>query len=264
VGIDLCPDDGDYCSGVEYCNGGVCDDTGNPCASCDDVNDACVGSDVTLIIEDASGREGVITIALENNNDDVGEVQLDVCVADQWDWLHISADSCSNDGDRTGGFNCITTDLGAGCVGVAIVSSFPLDFIAMGTGAIAYLNYTVDPVTIPPENYADIDPQNSSVLDDGAVPLSVTPKPGRLSVVEECEGDFDGKGNVDSNDVSAFLTDFGRSLFFNPCSEVDPCNGDFDCDTDVDSQDLLVFIEDFGRSLFFNPCPPSSPLVCSY
>jgi hypothetical protein len=149
-------------------------------------------------------------------------------------------------------------------VGVDIISNFPLDFIATGTGAIAYLNYTVDPVTIPPENYADIDPQAPDVKDRDAVTLSVTPKPGKLTIVEKCEGDFDSNGNVDADDVSAFLTDFGRSIFFNPCTNNDPCNGDFLCDSDVDSEDLAVFIEDFGRSMFFNPCPLSPPLVCSY
>jgi hypothetical protein len=265
VGTDPCADDGDYCTGVEYCTGGVCDDTGNPCASsCNDTNDVCVGSDVTLIIEDASGWEGVIPIALENSVDEVGEVHLDVCDADKRFWLHISADSCINDANRTGGFNCITTDLGNGCVGVDIISNFPLDSIPTGTGAIAYLNYTVDPVTIPQENYADIDPRNISVLDDGAVPLSVTPQPGKVDLTEYCEGDFEGDTDVDAIDVAAFLIDFGRSRFFNPCSGAAPCNGDFDCDTDVDSQDLAVFLEDFGRSLFNNPCPPSSPLVCPY
>ena len=111
--------------------------------------------------------------------DEVGEVHVEVCDADQRGWLHISADSCST-ASRTGGFNCITTDLGTGCVGVDIISTFPLDFIPTGTGAIAYLNYTVDPVTIPMENYADLDPQAPDVKDRDAFTLSVTPKPGRL------------------------------------------------------------------------------------
>jgi hypothetical protein len=259
VGIDDDPDDGSYCNGVESCDGLA----PNPCASCDEGNDVCVGSDVNLIIENVAGREGVITIALENSFDEVGEVHVDVCDADQRGWLHISAENCST-AIRTSGFNCITTDLGNGCVGVDIISNFPLDFIATGTGAIAYLNYTVDTVTIPPENYADLDPQAPDVKDRDAVTLLVTPKPGKLTIVEACEGDFDSNGNVDANDVSGFLADFGRSLYNRPCPNDPKCIADFDCDTDVDSNDLNVFLEDFGRSQFFNPCPLLPPLVCGY
>ena len=34
----------------------------------------------------------------------------------------------------------------------------------------------------------------------------------------DCECDFDCSGGVDANDVTAFLTDFGRSTFNNPCN----------------------------------------------
>ena len=62
-GLTTDPDDGSYCNGVESCDGLAPD----PCASsCDEGNDVCVGSDVTLTVENAYGREGVITIALEN------------------------------------------------------------------------------------------------------------------------------------------------------------------------------------------------------
>jgi hypothetical protein len=60
---------------------------------------------------------------------------------------------------------------------------------------------------------------------------------------------------VDAEDVIAFLVDFGRSTFFNPCSNSDPCNGDFNCDVNVDALDVDKFLEDFGRSQFFDPCP---------
>ena len=260
VGTDDYPDDDLYCNGVESCDGLAPD----PCASCDEGNDVCVGSDVTLTVENAYGREGVITIALENSFDEVGEVYAEVCDADQRDWLHISADSCSN-ADRTGGFNCITTDLGAGCVGVHIVSSFPLDFIPTGTGAIAYLNYTVDPVTIPMENYADLDPQAPDVMDPDDVALSVTPKPGRLYAAEYCEGDFAEPLGVDANDVILFLADTGRNIYNNPCTELNPCNGDFNCNQGVDSSDVQVFLKDTGRNIYNNPCPPlSEQFDCHY
>jgi len=71
----------------------------------------------------------------------------------------------------------------------------------------------------------------------------------------DCESDFDCSGGVDANDVTAFLTDFGRSTFFNPCTNAVPCNGDVDCNANVDANDVTMFLEDFGRSQFFNPCP---------
>jgi len=68
VGYDLCfPDDEDYCNGIEYCEGGSCDNTGDPCGelSCNETDDVCEGSDVTLIIENSytnPGDTGVINI----------------------------------------------------------------------------------------------------------------------------------------------------------------------------------------------------------
>jgi hypothetical protein len=71
----------------------------------------------------------------------------------------------------------------------------------------------------------------------------------------DCEADFDCSGGVDATDVGAFLVDFGRSTFFNPCTNALPCNGDFDCNVNVDANDVTIFLQDFGRSQFFNPCP---------
>ena len=71
----------------------------------------------------------------------------------------------------------------------------------------------------------------------------------------DCEADFTCNGNVDAEDVGAFLADFGRSTFNNPCTNGDPCNGDFDCNVNVDALDVSKFLEDFGRSVFNNPCP---------
>jgi len=72
----------------------------------------------------------------------------------------------------------------------------------------------------------------------------------------DCECDFNCDGNVDATDVTDFLTDFGRSTFFNPCTNGNPCNGDVDCNVNVDANDVTMFLEDFGRSHFNNPCPP--------
>ena len=71
----------------------------------------------------------------------------------------------------------------------------------------------------------------------------------------DCEADFNCDGNVDATDVTGFLTDFGRSTFFNPCRNGDPCNGDFNCDVNVDAADITLLLTDFGRSQFNNPCP---------
>ena len=81
-----------------------------------------------------------------------------------------------------------------------------------------------------------------------------------------CPADLDCDGDVDAEDASTFLQDFGRSRWCGasgagflcdfPCTNEYPCPGDFDCDTDIDSSDLVVFLEDFGRNQFNNPCPP--------
>jgi hypothetical protein len=71
----------------------------------------------------------------------------------------------------------------------------------------------------------------------------------------DCECDFDCSGGVDANDVTAFLGDFGRSTFNNPCTNTTPCNGDVDCNVNVDAGDIVMFLQDFGRSPFNNPCP---------
>jgi hypothetical protein len=70
-----------------------------------------------------------------------------------------------------------------------------------------------------------------------------------------CECDFDCSGGVDANDVTSFLVDYGRSTFFNPCTNDDPCSGDVDCNGSCDADDVTMLLQDFGRSQFNNPCP---------
>jgi hypothetical protein len=95
-----------------------------------------------------------------------------------------------------------------------------------------------------------------AISSDGEVLYAATEGGGvfRLGLCE-CEGNFDGDLDVDAEDVNEFLSHFGRSQFFNPCTNQDPCSGDFTCDADVDADDVTKFLEDFGRSQFFNPCP---------
>jgi hypothetical protein len=75
----------------------------------------------------------------------------------------------------------------------------------------------------------------------------------------DCEGDFNCDVNVDATDVTFFLNDFGRSTFFNPCTNADPCNGDFDCNVNVDANDVTKFLEDFALSRMCG-----EELVCVY
>jgi hypothetical protein len=70
-----------------------------------------------------------------------------------------------------------------------------------------------------------------------------------------CEGNFDCDADQDGSDAATFKSDFGRSQFNNPCTNIAPCAGDFDCDKDVDGTDASLFKSDFGRSSLNGPCP---------
>ena len=71
----------------------------------------------------------------------------------------------------------------------------------------------------------------------------------------DCEANFDCDADVDAEDVTAFLNDFGRNAYSNPCEAGNQCKGDFSCDGDVDAVDVTKFLEDFGRNAYSNPCP---------
>jgi len=71
----------------------------------------------------------------------------------------------------------------------------------------------------------------------------------------DCEGNFDCDLDVDAEDVTAFLDDFGRNAYSNPCEAGNQCKGDFSCDGDVDAVDVTKFLEDFGRNAYSNSCP---------
>jgi len=70
----------------------------------------------------------------------------------------------------------------------------------------------------------------------------------------DCESDFSCDGDVDAEDVTTFLVDFGRNSYNNPCTNISQCKGDFGCDGDVDATDVTKFLEDFGRNAYNNPC----------
>jgi hypothetical protein len=81
----------------------------------------------------------------------------------------------------------------------------------------------------------------------------------------DCEGDFNCDTDVDAEDINLFMSDFGRSVYLDPCSTADPCNGDYNCDGNVAADDLPKLLEDFGRSLWDNPCPACDGSAwCSY
>jgi hypothetical protein len=119
----------------------------------------------------------------------------------------------------------------------------------------------------------DPDDDNDGVCDPGISDTSCTgidncpnhPNPSQedtyppqgngIGDVCDCECDFTCNGNVDAEDVTMFLWDFGRSEFNNPCTNTHQCFGDVDCNGSCDADDVTMFLQDFGRSPFFNPCP---------
>ena len=146
--------------------------------TCDETNDVCDVSDVTLIIADTFGS-GTINILLDNNLDFVSEVHLDVCDIDQRAWLHINTSSCSTTA-RSSDFSCAISDLGGGCVGVDLTTAVS-GLIDPDTGTIAQLSYTLD-VTAPIGESADLNPENINLRDELTDPLTVTAVPGSVIV----------------------------------------------------------------------------------
>jgi len=60
--------------------------------------------------------------------------------------------------------------------------------------------------------------------------------------------------------VGAFIIVVGLFLLSAPgASAQEPCECNADFDQDVDADDVTRVLEDFGRSRFNNPCPPSGP-----
>jgi hypothetical protein len=175
--------DGLFCNGPDTCSGGSCSlHTGDPCGglACDDVNDLCEGSDVTLIVADAYGYSGTIAIELDNPSDFIEEVHTDICDIVQRTWLYIDTINCFTT-IRSSGLSCAISDLGGGCVRVDL--TYVSDWIYPGAGAIAELNYTID-AGAPLGEFADLNPQNITALDINSLPLSITPQGGNVGAVE--------------------------------------------------------------------------------
>ena len=75
----------------------------------------------------------------------------------------------------------------------------------------------------------------------------------------ECESDLDYDGDVDADDVATFLGDFGRNVYFNPCTPENPCVADLDWDGDVDAEEAALTVGDFGRNQYNDSCPAPPP-----
>ena len=96
---------------------------------------------------------------------------------------------------------------------------------------------------------------NCSALQNPSQEDTYPPAGNGIGDLCDCEANFDCDTDVDAQDVTAFLADFGRSIYNQPCTNLDPCKGDFSCDGDVDATDVTKFLEDFGRSQYNKPCP---------
>jgi hypothetical protein len=58
--------------------------------------------------------------------------------------------------------------------------------------------------------------------------------------------------------IVVIATDLVYELY-TEAQELNYCESDFDRDLDVDADDVTKFLEDFGRSVFNNPCPECPP-----
>jgi hypothetical protein len=177
-----CQDNENYCDGVEFCKEDIddylCTSAGNPCEplSCQEFDDFCEGSTVTLTIGDVYGHSGIIQIILENDFDYISEAHFDVCNADQYAWLWIDATSCHT---WPSSVNCGISDLGDGCVRIDLVAA--PNVIDPSTGIITELNYAIEANLFPADS-ANLVIRNINILDDNAVSLSVSPKPGKVGM----------------------------------------------------------------------------------
>ena len=59
-----------------------------------------------------------------------------------------------------------------------------------------------------------------------------------------CDGDIDYDGDVDHDDLSITVSEFGRE----DCGHPEPCSGDLDYDGDVDLRDIFILFQEFGRT----------------
>ena len=270
-------DDGAFCNGDEFCDAvNDCSSTGNPCVPpdvCNEGSDECLSgdSDGDGILDGSDNCRETFNPGQEdtyppqgNNIGDACDCECDFdCDSD------VDADDvetfladfgrfqfnnpCANDDPCNGDSDCDTD------VDADDVEKFLEDF-----GRFQF-NNPCPPCELGDWCVYEPDDDNDGIP-DAEDNCPNTPNPNQEDTYPpqgnnigdacDCECDFDCSGSVDASDVTAFLIDFGRSTFNNPCTNTDPCNGDVDCTVNVDAADVDKFLEDFGRSQFNNPCPP--------
>ena len=138
---------------------------------------------------------------------------------------------------------CLDDGMG-GCV-----TGPPFENVTLENGEFCFLFVDSDEDGVP--DSVDNCPDDANPDQEDTYP----PQGNGIGDACDCECNFDCDSDVDADDVSAFLTDFGRFQFNNPCVNGNQCNGDCECDTDVDADDVEKLLEDFGRFQFNNPCP---------
>jgi hypothetical protein len=140
---------------------------------------------------------------------------------------------------------------GSGEEGVYDIKCTVTDTVAR-TGEVIWEDFAIpDPDNDGFPNSEDNCPDTQNLYQEDTYP----PQGNGIGDACDCEGNFDCDQDVDAEDVTTFLNDFGRNTYSNPCVNANQCKGDFSCDGDVDAVDVTKFLEDFGRNTYSNPCP---------
>ena len=112
-------------------------------------------------------------------------------------------------------------------------------FLAAGASHVAHLTYPGYTTDGLKRMYAQVDSANSIGESDEYNNIL---GPQLLEVIQLCDGDFNGNGNVDEADLTTFSLNFGHT----DCAG--GCDGDFGTDGDVDGADLARFTAHYGRT----------------
>jgi hypothetical protein len=241
------------------------------------------------------GDVGVdVGVCLDNPEDLVGSIQLDLCEytmgGDPIDFMECIDCKLT---ERTPTYNCEILELPDGCCRVLLYPPNPDYSIDTGLCDVVTVVYSISEpsqeyigtpcIVTMPENLTVGDHEGFLLIatgwsgelclpddDSDSMPdewdnCPVTPNPNQEDTYPpqgngigdacDCESDFTCDGDVDSEDVTELLKNYGRSWLHLPCTNDDQCSGDFTCDADVDAEDIAKSLEDFGRSIFFKPCP---------
>jgi len=107
-------------------------------------------AEITLTIGNGAGYPGSegnqVDISLDNQDDEVGGVQIDICDVDDY----LSCTEC-NLTERTVDFTCLCYEQKNGCAGVVLYSP-TCNFIDKDTGPIFSISYNVSEEAPPQEN----------------------------------------------------------------------------------------------------------------